>query len=146
MGQPAGVDTGFEFGLPESGPLLGKLRAWIADCLAGEDDAFVQDVALVATELVSNAYDHAEAPRSLRLLCGSAVRVEVDDGSPERDVMVGRSRLGDSRGRGVMIVKNIGSRWGVLRKSGLKTVWAELARVAPEPPLGVAAAPDDTSG
>lgn len=78
--------------------------------LAGEDEDFVMDVALVATELVSNAYDHAEGPRNIRLSRDSLVRVEVDDGSPQREVVVGRSTLGDTRGRGLTIVENISCR------------------------------------
>jgi hypothetical protein len=54
------------------------------------------------------------------------VRVEVDDGSPELPV-VGRSRLGASRGRGWLLISRLCRSWGAdPLPAGGKTVWAVI--------------------
>jgi len=120
--------------LAEGVPSLGSVRRWAGDALAdlGEDD--LDDCMLVVTELVSNAYDHGSAPRRVRLLRPAgpcSVRIEVDDASPEQPVM-GRSRLGVNRGRGMIIVDRLSRRWGVDRCPDGKTVWAQLACTPPD--------------
>ncbi len=91
-----------------------------------------EDLLLVATELVANAYEHGTAPRVLRVARfdhSGHVIVEVEDGTPTQPVL-GRSRLGANRGRGLTIVAGIAERWGVRAVNMGKTVWARL-RVAP---------------
>ncbi|GGN28824.1 ATPase [Lentzea pudingi] len=127
MGQPVNGDVQLSLELDEGTPALRAIRAWIADVLVGEDEDLVQDAALVATELVSNAYDHAAGPRTVRLECKPHVRITVEDGSPERMPVMGRSRLGEDRGRGMILVQSIGRSWGVERRAGAKAVWVELA-------------------
>ena len=112
-------------------PPLASVRALISqltDDLPGE---LCDDLLLVATELVANAYEHGTAPRALRLARfddSGDVIVEVDDGTPTQPVL-GRSRLGGNRGRGLTIVAGVAERWGVRALNVGKTVWARL-RVA----------------
>ncbi|WP_330852779.1 ATP-binding protein [Lentzea sp.] len=111
-------------------PPLVQLRQWAAKALADLDDDHLLAVLLVATELVTNAYDHASGP--LRLLVRRSavpceVSVSVDDDSSERPA-VGRSRLGDARGRGLLMVESVSKNWGVRPlPEGGKRVWALIA-------------------
>ncbi len=108
-------------------PPLVQVRQWTAKALADLDDEHLQAVLLVATELVTNAYDHAPGPlrvrmRRSRMPC--RVWVEVDDGAPHEPVP-GRSRLGEHRGRGLALVDRLSAEWGTRPTSGGgKTVWA----------------------
>lgn len=112
-------------------PPLAQIRQWLATVLADLAENLLQDLMLVCTELVSNAYDHAGAPRRLRVHPTRdyrALRVEVDDGSPDLLPVAGKSRLNGFRGRGLVMVDNLSCRrWGTRVRDGGKTVWAELA-------------------
>jgi anti-sigma regulatory factor (Ser/Thr protein kinase) len=117
-------------GLPEETPPLVAIRRWLRATLAKFPDDLLGDVLLVCTELVSNAYDHARGPRDVRVALwagGRVVRVEVDDGSPQRLPALGRSSAGDFRGRGLVLVERVASRWGVRTRGDHKTVWAEFS-------------------
>lgn len=117
------------FGLGEHVPPLVMVRRWAAQELTDLSDELLGDVLLIATELVTNAYDHglfAREIRMLRVLEPGAVRIEVDDGSPMRPVM-GRSRIDRRRGRGLVIVDRLAKGWGVIPNVVGKTVWAEVA-------------------
>ena len=55
---------------------------------------------LVCTELLTNAYDHADGSSQLRLRRNRVpcwVLTEVDDGVAEQEPVVGRSRFGTSQ-------------------------------------------------
>ncbi|MEU4768417.1 ATP-binding protein [Actinosynnema sp. NPDC023794] len=109
---------------------LAQIRQWLATVLSELAEDLLQDLMLVCTELVSNAYDHACAPRRLRVHRSRdrhALRIEVDDGSPECLPQVGTSRLGAFRGRGLIMVDHLsGHQWGTHLGTEGKTVWAEL--------------------
>jgi anti-sigma regulatory factor (Ser/Thr protein kinase) len=110
-------------------PQLGLVRRWVGEVLAGLDEDDLDDCVLVVNELVSNAFDHADGPRHVQLRWSpgpGAVRVEVDDGSPD-GLVLGRSRLGGNRGRGLIIVERLSKNWGVDVREVGKTVWAELS-------------------
>lgn len=110
------------------------VRRWVAELLRGRvDEEIVQDVQLIANELVSNAYDHGRWAVRVRVSLPTAgaprVRVEVDDTSSDLPVL-GRSRLTDLRGRGLVLVNALSTRWGARPKFGGKTVWADVATTA----------------
>lgn len=89
----------------------------------------IQIVALLASELVSNAVRHARA-ESVELCFGVAsrhVRVEVADngngfGGPPPPPEPGRAG-----GWGLYIVEKLASRWGVMEGGGTR-VWFEIDR------------------
>ncbi|MCE6995533.1 ATP-binding protein [Saccharothrix sp. S26] len=110
-------------------PPLVQVRRWAVTAMADLDDDHLQAVLLVATELVANAYDHAH-PHRVRLRRSRVpcqVRIEVEDTSPARPIL-GRSRLGEHRGRGLVMVDNLTRhQWGTQARSDGgtgKTVWA----------------------
>jgi anti-sigma regulatory factor (Ser/Thr protein kinase) len=112
-------------------PALVQVRRWAARSLGTLDDAHLGDVMLVATELVTNAYDHGNGPLQVRMShtpTPCQVRVEVDDSCQEHPVLM---RPGDTqpRGRGMLIVDKLAKAWGVHDHSatGSKTVWAQIS-------------------
>jgi anti-sigma regulatory factor (Ser/Thr protein kinase) len=110
-------------------PPLVRVRQWVAALLAGVADDHLGVVLLVCTELVTNAYEHGRDPCRIRLQhrrVPCRVRVEVADTSPEPPTL-GRSRLGDRRGRGLIIVDNLSQAWGVHSADRGKIVWAHLS-------------------
>ena len=117
--------------LPNAMPPLRAVRAMVTELTADLPAETGEDLLLVVTELVANAYEHGAAPRALRLERrdeSGHVVIEVDDGEPAAPVL-GRSRLGTHRGRGLTIVAGVAERWGVHVVNAGKTVWARL-RVA----------------
>ena len=89
--------------------------------------ALVDDVRLVASELTTNAMEHAQTPFTLTLMReGHSVLLSVQDGSP------GLPRLGTpdasaQRGRGLSIVDRLSSAWGVdVAADRSKAVWARF--------------------
>jgi hypothetical protein len=116
-------------GLPDHGPpALSQIRDEIRAMLAGHVPARVEDVLLVCTELIANAYAHGAPPVSFRLSqpTPDLVRIEVGDGSPEMPVER-HPVVDETHGRGVLLVARLSLRWGVSPDDRGKTVWAELA-------------------
>ncbi|HUQ60016.1 ATP-binding protein [Lentzea sp.] len=113
--------------LPEGEPDLASVRAWVGALLRDLHEDVQLDVLLVCTELASNAYEHAEGPRALRVQRHiDFIRVEVDDHTPAELPRLGESRLGDSRGRGLILVAQLARCWGTREFTGGKTIWAEI--------------------
>lgn len=99
----------------------------IAKFLADRPEGLRIDADLVATELVTNALEHATAPRSVTIGFSEAGRVEIEvtDSDPHTNPTLGQSRLGTHRGRGLTIVDHL-ALWGVRRGLTTKTIWAVL--------------------
>lgn len=110
---------------------LARIRHWLATVLTDLGGDLLQDLMLVCTELVANAYDHARGPRHLRVHRAHdrrIVRVEVRDGSPDRLPEAGTSSLRTTRGRGLLLVDTVSAhRWGTRITGDTKAVWAELS-------------------
>ncbi|MEV0675195.1 ATP-binding protein [Actinosynnema sp. NPDC050436] len=107
-------------------PAIGAVRRWTERAVPHLPDDLLADLLLLVTELVGNAYDHGHQPGALRLTrWPGRVRVEVDDSSPAPPVP-GRSRIADSRGRGLLIVAALSGDWGTTGRVDGKTVWADL--------------------
>jgi anti-sigma regulatory factor (Ser/Thr protein kinase) len=110
-----------------------KVRRSIAEDLSEYAIAqdCVDDVVLVASELVGNAVVHATGPQGADPLDVSwdvqpdAVVIRVLDGSPQLP-MRRSSDTADRSGRGLSIVAAIALDWGVRRSGTGKLVWARI--------------------
>lgn len=105
----------------------GAARRWVlARCAELHLDLDGIDLALLVSELVTNASVHGAEPVRVRLDAGrELVRVEVEDGSP----LMPQMRRPDGRstvGRGLLIVESLSRAWGAERRGGGKVVWAEV--------------------
>jgi anti-sigma regulatory factor (Ser/Thr protein kinase) len=88
---------------------------------------------LVATELVSNALEHAHAPSRLTLTyTGAVLDIAVRDYCPCPTPVRPRLReVTAARGRGLHLVVMLAKTWSVDWHPDGKTVWASLAIDAP---------------
>ncbi|MEU0676108.1 ATP-binding protein [Streptomyces sp. NPDC006172] len=90
--------------------------------------AIADDMAVVASELASNALKHAGGGATVRLrLAEGQALLEVDDGSARQPVA---RRVGAEveEGRGLLLVKALAAEWGWrYRKGGGKMVWASIS-------------------
>jgi hypothetical protein len=106
------------------------VRRWIRGTLSFEvDTSTLVDVLLVVGELVGNAYTHTTCPRELRVgRSDVGVLVEVSDGDPWHPWEMASS---DDRwgGRGVQVLVELATSWGVRLEGGGKVVWALLPLV-----------------
>ncbi|GGO91597.1 SpoIIE family protein phosphatase [Wenjunlia tyrosinilytica] len=123
------------------GRSVATARAFVRDTLHGWGFSDVVDDAVVLTsELVTNAVVHAGT--SADVLClrfDTAVRVEVADRYPEREVPMQESlHRGPSPdhegGRGLLLCSALATRWGVEYTPTHKQVWFHLD--LPERPAG----------
>jgi anti-sigma regulatory factor (Ser/Thr protein kinase) len=110
---------------------LAQVRRWIASMLTALDDTHLADVLLVATELVTNAWDHGNGPVQVRISHRARpceVVIEVDDNSPEHPVLV-HGENSRPRERGMVIVTQLATAWGVRDRpsAGSKTVWVHVS-------------------
>ena len=87
----------------------------------------IDDVALVVSELVTNAVLHGAGDITLHLTVEqSTVHVEVIDADPVTPEAVEIAPDAES-GRGLLLVSKVAKRWGVEPAGTGKVVWAELA-------------------
>lgn len=134
-GHPSGpetVDPGrrHELALPADATAPRRARA-LLDAAAQEwglDDDLHQDAAMVVTELVANAVDHACTSSTFVLgLDVAGLHVAVRDGRAD---LAPRPRPVDPtapRGRGLQMVDALTGSWGVTVHPDGKTVWAVLS-------------------
>jgi anti-sigma regulatory factor (Ser/Thr protein kinase) len=110
---------------------VGGVRRWLRGTLAqwGEEE-LLDDASVVVSELATNAIRHAESPFRVTVTrvaqeSGRLVRLAVEDLSS------GFPALNDAEteqvgGRGVHLVAQLASRWGVDANTAGKMVWAEF--------------------
>jgi anti-sigma regulatory factor (Ser/Thr protein kinase) len=97
-----------------------------ADAAPQQRTELAERLALVVSELASNAVLHAGTPFTVRVWRGpDRVRVEVMDRSDRLPAPRDHDPTAVS-GRGLAIVGTLADRWGVEVVSGGKCVWAEL--------------------
>lgn len=106
-----------------------------------EDAAY--DAALVLAELVSNALQHARplADGGLQLVWGcwdGHLQVRVTDGGASTDPRAGLSGPAATSGRGLSIVREVATEWGVDHQPAATTVWASLPAPVGDPHSSVA--------
>lgn len=114
--------------LPATPGSSARARQVVAEAASawGLSEDAAEDAALVVTELVSNAVDHAEGSVGLTVSrTDSGLRIEVADNSPtppeQKPIQVD-----SARGRGLIIVAALSTSWGTEPRAGGKVVWAEL--------------------
>ncbi|MEU6061061.1 ATP-binding protein [Streptomyces sp. NPDC047097] len=124
------IEPGYSETLPRERETAGIARELVRAaldrwCLPQPAD----DAAVVVTEFVANAVDHAKG-RTVRvtvtLTGATCIRISVVDGVANRQP---RTRAADpdaERGRGMLLVEAVSERWGVDTLPWGKRVWAEL--------------------
>ena len=84
------------------------------------------DAVLLASELVTNAVEHAGGPILLTAIyLDATLRVEVHDTYPEPPSLRPVTAT-DETGRGLHLVRLIASRWATTPEPDGKTIWFEL--------------------
>jgi DNA-binding NarL/FixJ family response regulator len=99
------------------------------DTLAGWcDPTAFADIELLISELVANGVEHAETHVEVRIaVTATTIRIEVSDRHPDLPVMR-TPEAHESSGRGMRIVDQTASRWGVQVRRTCKCVWFEVPR------------------
>lgn len=102
-------------------------RNFVRECSTDLGSSDVVDaLVLCASELVTNALDHALPPYRLTVTRGPGrVRIGVADASVRLPVLRAASTVSE-RGRGIFILEAMAARWGVDPTPMGKTVWAEF--------------------
>jgi len=133
--------------LPFAASSVGVARRRLMSDLiaAGVCDSAVCDVALVFSELLSNALRHADPLPGGNIevrwgLDADCVQVSVADGGGETRPELGEPTPGATGGRGLRIVAKLSRGWGTSDGDVGTTVWAQvpISRAAPQmAPAGV---------
>ncbi len=102
-------------------------RHAVAACVAAGHAAVADTVALLVSEVVTNAVRHGAGPVRLAVAAApGGVRVEVaddDPGLPQQRAAADE----DEGGRGLGLVQALASGWGARSATGGKVVWFEVA-------------------
>jgi anti-sigma regulatory factor (Ser/Thr protein kinase) len=107
-------------------PTADQVRAARQFVAANVPASVADDAVLLASELVTNAIEHASSPVTVRVeQRPDCCRVEVSDSSAVLPA-VGELLNDSERGRGLHLVERITSAWGVQSFDAGKTVWFEL--------------------
>lgn len=83
------------------------------------------DAELLVSELATNVVDHAGTPFRVEIEVGETVLIAIEDASP-RPPLVAPRRLLAERGRGLLLVTLLATRWGFDGRGQGKRVWFEL--------------------
>jgi anti-sigma regulatory factor (Ser/Thr protein kinase) len=122
------MDEAVQWSLPPRAQAVSASRDWVRSCRPQVPPQVLDDVLLLASELVTNAVRHGQGEITCRLWPGrDVVRFEVADRGDALPQEVDRGLVADS-GRGLRIVDTLASRWGTVpaQHQGGKTVWFEL--------------------
>ncbi|MEU7866509.1 STAS domain-containing protein [Dactylosporangium sp. NPDC049140] len=93
-------------------------------CVQWKVGHLADTAALIVTELVANAVEHAGTPIGVRVALRTRhLHVAVRDESP---LPLERSADDEEPGRGLLIVEGMSSAWGCVHTAGGKVVWATL--------------------
>ena len=127
---PAPIDdTRSQFFVPV--PLAARaVRRFVNETLAAwGQHALIDDAELVASELASNSYRHANSPFEVTLSRhDGGVRLAVSDASGGGPVRREASAE-DAGGRGIAILAAVATRWGHEVAADGKIVWADLGPI-----------------
>ncbi len=114
--------------LPSAVTTPAAARALARDAVErGRATVRIDDVALVVSELVTNAVLHGDGDVTLDVVVApDTVRVEVADRDPGLPGASYAAADAES-GRGLLLVSKIARDWGVRQEEPGKVVWADLA-------------------
>lgn len=118
----------------ESDPeMVTAARQFVRDRLTSWEATEHLDAAvLIASELVTNAILHARTSISLRVAVeDTAVRIEVYDENPRLPALSPCPPEATS-GRGLALVTNLATSWGIENRADGKVVWALLGQASEE--------------
>jgi anti-sigma regulatory factor (Ser/Thr protein kinase) len=106
---------------------IARARRFVSAELVGVVAVAVDDIALMVSELVTNAIRHAGTEFRVNVeRTPQDVRVSVTDGAPGHPV-ARRPAPHELSGRGLMIVDRLSDAWGVDERGRGKTVWFSVA-------------------
>ncbi|TYB59566.1 ATP-binding protein [Nonomuraea sp. PA05] len=99
----------------------------------GRDHPLYDDVALLTSELATNAILHTKSGAggsfTVSVVSSAAVvRVFVSDGGSEEPPCVCRTSTQATSGRGLPLIEALSDRWGFVREAGATTVWFEMSQ------------------
>jgi anti-anti-sigma regulatory factor len=124
---PSALPSVAEDLLPTVGAARQSRNVVTEACLMWDLPHLVGPACLIASELVSNAVDHAGTMMTLRVSLGRRFFfVALRDGSTAEPV-TGTPDVVSARGRGLRIVDATAHSWGFLPARDGKVVWASLA-------------------
>ncbi|MFF3689990.1 ATP-binding protein [Streptomyces sp. NPDC002187] len=107
------------------------VRSWGAPL----DEEALGNLALLASEVITNAIRHTEAPCAVCVRwTGRRVRVEVTDADPIKP-HAAYAGPADEDGRGLLLVSTLAADWGTKPDRAGKTVWFECSDIAGGAPL-----------
>jgi anti-sigma regulatory factor (Ser/Thr protein kinase) len=119
--------------VPATGSACGVGRRFVVDTLRDWQvpEPVVEVAALVTSELVANAVNHAPPPGYLQVRADSEqVRIEVSDSGAQEPRMV-RPGAAAAGGRGLLLIDRLASRWGWEVRPPGKIVWCEVSLTDP---------------
>ncbi|MCZ4499779.1 MAG: histidine kinase, gyrase and HSP90-like ATPase family protein [Marmoricola sp.] len=126
------VTLSLPFAAESAGEVRRALVSWLRH--NGSDDERIEDVRLVATELVGNALTHAEPLANGSVLVrwqrnGGQLHLTVCDGGGETEPQARVAAAQDEHGRGLRIVEQLGARWWTERSRRVHAVHVEMPLV-----------------
>jgi serine/threonine-protein kinase RsbW len=126
-------------GIVASPEQVAPARHWLAELLADDHAAILDDAVLMACEAITNSVRHSDSgaldrggePGTLRLVVSATdcvMRIEViDAGSRSSVPQRADGRLDALSGRGLRILDILsGGRWGTYAAEGGRTLWFEI--------------------
>jgi anti-sigma regulatory factor (Ser/Thr protein kinase) len=126
------------FGVAHSPVSAALARQRLSSLLAAQslDPEWIDDVALVVSELVGNAVRHAQGLPSGGLhvdweIRPGVVELAVTDGGSPTEPRVRNVDVDAQGGRGLAIVEALAADWGVRAQGEVRTVWAEVRHRRP---------------
>lgn len=122
-----GAARRYELVLPADPTAPGRARALLRTAAQewDVDDEVCQDAAMVVTELVANAVDHARTTSTLTVgVDGRGLHLSVRDARTGQAPELRPIDAAAPRGRGLQMVDALSASWGVTPHADGKTVWA----------------------
>ncbi|WP_317443309.1 ATP-binding protein [Streptomyces collinus] len=132
---PAGAPSWRLAPVPEN---AASARHFVRSALDGVAPDLAATAELLTGELVTNVVIHARTEAEVRVAVAEGrVQVRVSDRRPERGLVPHDRHPYASTGRGLALVEELATSYGVHSGDGVKTVWFELWPEPPAPPASV---------